>query len=169
MSSSGRAIYAGTFDPVTYGHLDIIERVVRLFPELVVAVVDYPEHKQPLFDSDKRVDMIKNCLPPESSVEVLAFKGLLADFARTRRIKTLVRGLRAVSDFDTELMLTLVNRTQNRELETVFLMPSYRYFYLTSSIVREVAKLHGKLDNFVHPYVATKLRAKFGLVEEEQL
>ena len=161
MKTNDKAIYAGTFDPVTFGHLDIASRAHKLFPKLIFAVAAEPEHKGTLFSAEERVDMIRHCLLDQPQIEVVAFDGLLAEFARQQDTNVIIRGLRAVSDFEGELMMTLANRTQNRDLETIFLMPSYRWLYLTSSIVREIAKMGGKLDNFVHSYVAEKLRLKF--------
>lgn len=161
MKVHDQAIYAGTFDPVTFGHLDIASRAHKLFPKLIIAIAAQPEHKGVLFSINERVDMFRHCVSEHPGIEVVGFDGLLAEFAREREINIIIRGLRAVSDFEGELMMTLANRTQNRDLETIFLMPSYRWLYLTSSIVREIAKMGGKLDTFVHPYVAEKLHQKF--------
>jgi pantetheine-phosphate adenylyltransferase len=161
MKVNDQAIYAGTFDPVTFGHLDIASRAHKLFPKLIIAIAAQPEHKGVLFNIKERVDMFRHCLSEHPDIEVVGFDGLLAEFAREREINIIIRGLRAVADFEGELMMTLANRTQNRDLETIFLMPSYRWLYLTSSIVREIAKMGGKLDTFVQPYVAEKLRQKF--------
>jgi pantetheine-phosphate adenylyltransferase len=160
MKVHDQAIYAGTFDPVTFGHLDIASRAHKLFPRLIIAIAAQPEHKGVLFNINERVDMFRHCVSEHPGIEVVGFDGLLAEFARERDINIIIRGLRAVSDFDGELMMTLANRTQNRDLETIFLMPSYRWLYLASSMVREIAKMGGKLDNFVHPYVAAKLQQK---------
>jgi len=153
------AIYPGTFDPITYGHLDIIKRAVRLFDKVLVAVAENPR-KDPLFSTDERIKMIEEVCDIEN-VRVDHFRGLVVDYARTQGACALIRGLRAVSDFEYEFQMALVNRKLSEDLSTVFLMPHERYTHLNSSIVREVASLHGDVSPYVPPAVVARLEAKF--------
>lgn len=154
-----RAIYPGSFDPVTNGHLDIIERAAALFDEVVVAVArDTP--KAPLFPVAEREEMLREACAHLKNVKVESFSGLLVDFARSKQAKVIVKGLRAVSDFETELQMALMNRTLREEIETVFLMTRHEYLYLSSSIVKEIAGLGGEVGDFVPPMVKERLRQK---------
>jgi len=136
------AVYPGTFDPITMGHLDIIQRALHLFDRVVVAVAENVA-KKTLFPLDQRLQMIRDCFPAdEKRIEVTAVKGLLVDYAYTKGAKAIVRGLRAVSDFDYEFQLALMNRRIEREVETVFLMTGFRWIYISSSIIKEAAR-HG--------------------------
>lgn len=153
------AIYPGTFDPITYGHLDIIKRAVRLFDHVIVAVAENPR-KDPLFSTNERIEMIEEVCDIEN-VRVDHFQGLLVDYARSQGACALIRGLRAVSDFEYEFQMALVNRKLSEDLSTVFLMPHERYTHLNSSIVREVASLHGDVSPYVPPAVVARLGAKF--------
>ena len=155
------AIYPGTFDPITNGHLDIIHRSVSLFSAVIVAVTTNPS-KQPLFDVAERVGMIKEATSGLANVEVENFDGLLMDYALSRRANVVVRGLRAITDFEYEFQMALVNRKLAAEIVTVFLMPNEKYTYLNSTIVKEVAKFNGDVTSFVPPRVERKLREKFG-------
>jgi len=143
-----RALYPGTFDPITNGHLDVIQRASRLFDELVIAVAESRE-KNAVFSIAERQQLIKASVKGIEGVSVTSFSGLLADEFRTRGVDVVIRGLRAVSDFEYELMLALMNRKLNPEFETVFLMPSEQYVYLHSSLVREVFSLGGDVSALV--------------------
>jgi len=153
-----KAIYPGTFDPITYGHLDIIKRSVRLFDHVVVAVSSNPS-KNPLFTTDERVALIKEVCDIEN-VSIDSFNGLLVDYAETQSATALIRGLRAVSDFEYEFQMALVNRKLSEKLTTVFLMPHEQYTHLNSSIVREVASFHGDVSPYVPPAVVRELERK---------
>jgi pantetheine-phosphate adenylyltransferase len=155
------AIYPGSFDPPTRGHEDLIRRAAALADQLIVAVAINP-NKAPLFSVEERLVMLQEIVGAETHVELASFAGLLADFARDRGACIVIRGLRAVSDFEYEFQMALMNRTLNQELETVFLVPSVDLTYLSSSMVREVARFGGKLDGLVSPPVARVLRARFG-------
>lgn len=148
------AIYPGTFDPITNGHLDILERAVRLFDRVIIAVAKNPS-KKPLFDQAERYTLIRTAVKRYPNVEVDTFDGLLVEYAKKKHATALVRGLRAISDFEYELQMALMNRKLDSTLETVFLMPNEKYTYLNSSIVREIARLGGDVSGFV-PDVALK-------------
>ena len=154
------AVYPGTFDPITYGHIDVVERAAQLFSKLVILVARNTS-KAPLFTDDERVAMIRELFRGRPSVEVDAFDGLLVEYARRRKASVIVRGLRAVSDFEVEFQMALTNRKLARELETIFLVPREQYSYLNSTIVREIARLGGDVSDFVPPIVRRRLRAKF--------
>lgn len=147
-----RALYPGTFDPITNGHLDVIQRASRLFDELVVAVAVSPG-KNAVFSMEERQRLIEESIGGIDGVKVTSFKGLLADEFKSREVDVVIRGLRAVSDFEYELMLALMNRKLTPEFETVFLMPSEQYVYLHSSLVREVFSLGGDVSALVPPPV----------------
>jgi len=153
-------IYPGTFDPITNGHLDIIERAARLFDTVIVAVSGSPV-KQPLFSPEERKNMIDITVQAFSNVTVEIFEGLLVNYAKARQASALVRGLRAVSDFEYEFQMALMNRKIMPDLEMVYLMPSQQYTYINSSIVKEVARLGGSVTCFLPPYVADKVADKF--------
>lgn len=161
-SQSGmrRAIYPGSFDPVTNGHLDVIARAARLFDEVIVSVADN-ETKRSLFSSEERLAMICEVCGDFPNVKVARFDGLLVDFARAREACAIIRGLRAISDFEFEFQMALMNRKLNAEVETTFLMPKEEYTYLSSRIVKEIARLGGDVSSFVPESVATALRTKF--------
>ncbi|MDD2319996.1 MAG: pantetheine-phosphate adenylyltransferase [Geobacteraceae bacterium] len=154
------AVYPGSFDPITFGHLDIINRAQKLFDEVIIAVARN-EKKVPLFTIDERVDMIKSVMKDNQRVTVDTFDGLLVDYARSRKAQAIVRGLRAISDFEYELQMAQINRGISREVETVFLMTSVFYSFLSSSIVKEVYSLKGPVDGLVPPLVKKALDAKF--------
>ncbi|MBL9142530.1 MAG: pantetheine-phosphate adenylyltransferase [Verrucomicrobiaceae bacterium] len=153
-----KAIYPGSFDPITNGHLDVLQRAAGVFDELVVAVAR-DNNKQSLFSVDERVEMIREVVDL-SHVTVVAFDGLLVDFAAQQNAVALVRGLRAVSDFEFEFQLALMNRKLSPTLETVFLMPREELTYISSRIVKEIARLGGNIDLFVPPNVARALRER---------
>jgi pantetheine-phosphate adenylyltransferase len=153
-------VYPGTFDPITNGHVDLITRSLRLFDKVYVAVALNPQ-KHSLFDLDERVEMARVVTKELPRIEVAPFEGLLVDFVREHGAEAIIRGLRAVSDFEVELQVALMNRNLDQNSETLFLMPSQEYIYLTSTIIREVARLGGNLDDLLHPEVARRLIAKF--------
>ena len=157
------ALYPGTFDPITRGHLDVIVRGLRIFDKIVVAVASNPI-KKPLFSFKERVDLAKQVIESTegmSRVEVIGFDSLTVDFARKVGANSIIRGLRAVSDFEFELQIALTNRKLALDIESVFLMPSVEYIYLNSSMVKEVAKHGGDVKNFVPDIVLAKLQEKF--------
>jgi pantetheine-phosphate adenylyltransferase len=158
------AIYPGTFDPITYGHLDILARASALFDEVIVALSKQTS-KNTLFPLEERVDMVQKVLVDRRfgcPVRVELFSGLLVKFAEQQSASTLVRGLRAISDFEYEFQMALMNRHQSSTIETVFLMPDEKFVYLSSSMIREVARLDGQLEAFLPSLVADAFRAKFG-------
>lgn len=154
------AIYPGTFDPITYGHSDIIKRAAKLFDQVVVAVAGCPSKKQPTFSLEERVELAKATLAGLPNVKVEGFQGLLADFVPQCNAQVIVRGLRAVSDFEYEFQLAGMNRTLIPNVETIFLTPSTQYTYISSSLVKEVAILGGVVTEFVHPLVSKALQSK---------
>ena len=153
------AIYPGSFDPVTNGHLDLIERASKLFHHLVVAVLINPE-KDPLFSVQERVEMLDLVVSNLTNVEVDTFEGLLVDYARSKGARVLLRGIRAVSDYEYELQMALMNRQLEPEMETVFMLPAEAYSYLSSRLVREVARLGGSVKGLVPAVVQERIRAK---------
>jgi pantetheine-phosphate adenylyltransferase len=157
---SGVAIYPGSFDPVTFGHLDIIHRAHQIFDRVIVAVA-FNDAKAPLFDMDQRIAMISEAVGVSDGIEVKALEGLLVDFARREETFVVIRGLRAISDFEFEFQMALMNRRLETRLETIFLTPQEEYTFLSSRIVKEVARLGGDVSPFVPPHVVAKLREKF--------
>jgi pantetheine-phosphate adenylyltransferase len=155
-----RAIYPGSFDPVTNGHLDIIERARKLFDEVVVAVA-HNDEKQPLFSLEDRLDLLRETAGEIDNVRIAEFEGLLVEFARKEEAGAVIRGLRAVSDFEFEFQMALMNRKLDVAVETIFLMPKEEYTYLSSRIVKEIARLGGDVSGFVPACVAKALRTKF--------
>jgi pantetheine-phosphate adenylyltransferase len=153
------AIYPGSFDPVTNGHLDLIERGEKMFDLLIVAVLRNAE-KQPLFSVEERVEMLREVTKQWPAVEVDVFDGLLVDYARKRGAGVILRGIRAVSDYEYELQMALMNRKLRPDLETVFMMPAEQYSYLSSRLVREVARLGGDISGLVPEIVEQRLKEK---------
>jgi pantetheine-phosphate adenylyltransferase len=153
------AIYPGSFDPVTNGHLDLIERASKLFGRVVVTVARNAE-KAPMFTLQERVEMLREVTRPFPNVEVDTFDGLLVDYARRLGARVLVRGIRAISDYEYELQMALMNRRLEPQLETVFMLPAVEYSYLSSHLVRELAVLGGSLTGLVPPVVERRLRIK---------
>jgi pantetheine-phosphate adenylyltransferase len=153
------AVYPGSFDPITFGHLDIINRGLKIFDELVIAVARN-ERKSPLFSVEERVDLIKAVMKQNERVKVDTFDGLLVDYARSRKAQAIIRGLRAISDFEYELQMAQINRGISKDVETVFLMTSVFYSFLSSSIVKEVHSLKGPIDGLVPPLVKKALDEK---------
>lgn len=155
-----RALTPGTFDPITSGHLDVITRAAQLVDEVVVAVAA-SEKKNPLFTLEERVDLVRKATAHLSNVSVVPFEGLLVDFAKKMNASVIVKGLRAITDFEYEFQMTALNYQLSQELETVFIMSPPQYMYLSSSIVREIASMHGSVEQFVPACVNEALLKKF--------
>ena len=153
---SVRVIYPGTFDPITHGHLDLIERAAKMFDEVIVAIAASPS-KQPMFDLDQRVKMARSVTAHLDNVLIKGFSGLLVQFAQLNHATVLMRGLRAVSDFEYELQLANMNRQLDNNIESVFLTPATQYSFISSSLVKDVAKHNGYVSQFVAPEVAQAL------------
>lgn len=162
-----KAIYPGSFDPITYGHIDIIERAADIFDELIVGVLGN-RAKTPLFSLDERVNIIKDVLGHLNNVKVLSYEGLLVDFASQNGAGVIVRGLRAVTDFDYELQMAQTNRVLSSGVDTIFLATPLKYAYLSSSTVREVASYGGDIGKFVPPIVEKLTYEKFGIIKGNQ-
>jgi pantetheine-phosphate adenylyltransferase len=157
MSTS--AIYPGTFDPITYGHIDLIKRACNIFSEVIVAVAHNPQ-KEPLFTVRERKDFLKKATANLSNVRIEDFDGLVVDYARKKGIKVLIRGLRMISDFEYEFQMALTNRKLAPDIETIFLMPQEGYSYLSSRLLKEAVSLGGDLSKFIPTYVQEALRKK---------
>ena len=160
------AIYPGTFDPITNGHLDILKRASQLFDKVIVVVSNNP-HKNPLFSLEERRKLVHETVKDIDNVEVDVFDGLLVQYAKKSGALALIRGLRAVSDFDYEFQMALMNRKLMPELETVYLMPSEEYTYINSTIVKEVARFGGRIDCFLPPVVSERLKEKIRSMDSE--
>jgi pantetheine-phosphate adenylyltransferase len=154
------AIYPGTFDPFTNGHLDLVRRGLRIFDHLIVAIAPSPK-KNPLFSTEERLSLIRETLKGYSRISMEIFDGLLVDYVKERKGVAIIRGLRAVSDFEYELQMALMNRRLSSDIETVFMMPSEEYSYLTATIVKEIASLGGSVKGLVPPHVERALKKKF--------
>lgn len=154
------AIYPGSFDPVTNGHLDIVERGLKIFDKIIVAILCNPGKKS-LFTVEERLDMLKNSLKKYSNVEIDTFDGLLVEYAAKKKAQGILRGLRAMSDFEYEFQMALMNRKLNREVQTVFLMTGLRWIYTSSSIIKEAAQFGGQINGMVPSLVQKKLKEKF--------
>lgn len=155
-----RAIYPGSFDPVTYGHLDLIKRAISVFDEIYVVLATNPE-KEVLFTIEERLAFMKRAVGRLRGVRVESFDGLTVDYAVAKNADIIIRGLRATSDFDYEFQMALTNRKLCRKVDTIFLMPSESHFYLSSRLIKEVAALKGDISAYVPDFVAQKLREKF--------
>jgi len=156
---NNKAIYPGTFDPMTLGHEDLVRRAARLFDHLIVAIAD-SRAKQPFFTLEERVAMAKEVLEDVRNVEVMGFSGLLMKFVQQHKARVVVRGLRAVSDFEYEFQLAGMNRGLYPDVETLFLTPGEQFMFVSATIVREISILGGDVSKFVHPHVAKRLKAK---------
>jgi len=152
-----RAIYPGSFDPITYGHIDIAQRSLKIFDEIVIAVGEN-RNKKPLFSKERRLAQIAEIFADNPAVQVMSFDGLLVDFARSLNIFTIIRGLRAVSDFDYEFQLSCFNRRLEPRIESFFMMTSEKYFYLSSNMIRLANEMNGDISDFVPPNVLADLR-----------
>jgi pantetheine-phosphate adenylyltransferase len=154
------AVYPGSFDPITNGHVDIINRGLKIFERIIVAVLENPK-KRPLFATKERVRMIEAIFADHTNLEVKSFGGLLVDFANENNAQIVIRGLRAISDFEYEFQMTLMNRKLNPEIETLFMMPNIRYSFLSSNLVKEVSMLGGQLKELVPEAVEKKLHEAY--------
>ena len=155
------AVYPGSFDPFTNGHLDVVDRALGIFDRLIVAVAANPDKRQPLFTVDERLELIRSSVKGRERVEVASFTGLTVEFARSRGATTLVKGLRAYSDFDAELQQALMNRKLAPDIHTVFLMSSFAHIYVSSSILKDIASYGGNVADLVPPAVARALKEKY--------
>ena len=156
------AMYPGTFDPITLGHEDLVRRASGLYDKVVVAIAANPGTKAPMFTFDERVELARNALDDIDNVEVAGYRGLTVDFAVEHELRVIIRGLRAVSDFEYEFQLANMNRHLTEEVETVFLTPTEKYTFISSSLVREVATLGGDVAEFVSPKVKVALMERCG-------
>ena len=154
-----RAIYPGSFDPVTYGHIDLIKRATKIFDEVIVAVA-FNTQKKSLFSTEERVEMLKEVTKEIKGISIESFDGLVVEYARRKKISVLIRGLRMISDFELELQMALTNRRLANDVETIFLMPSEGYEFLSSTLLKEAASLGADLSSFVPDFVIKKLKSK---------
>jgi len=154
-----KVVYPGTFDPCTRGHEDLVRRAARLFDRVIIGVAD-SEAKRPYFTADERIAMARAVLADVPNAEVVGFKGLLMDFVHEQGARVILRGLRAASDFEYEFQMAGMNRKLYPEVETLFLTPSEQFMFVSATIVREISRFGGNVDEFVHPHVAAKLREK---------
>ena len=159
--SSKVVIYPGTFDPITHGHISVISRALKIFDRLVIAILNNPQ-KLPLFSIEERIQMIREVLKDQRHLEVESFNGLLVDYVIQKKTNVVIRGLRALSDFEYEFQMALMNRKLNREVQSIFLMTDYKWFYTSSTIIKEAASLGGDVSGLVPPVVCRKLKEKFG-------
>lgn len=158
------AIYPGTFDPITNGHLSIIDRALTIFDKLIIAILNNPQ-KEPLFTIEERIDMIRKSLNGHRNVEVDTFDGLLVDYAVEKNANVILRGLRALSDFEYEFQMALMNRKLNRDVQSIFLMTDYKWFYISSTIIKEAASLGGNTSGLVPEIVDKRLKEKFNFAK----
>lgn len=159
--SEKTAIYPGFFDPITNGHLSIVTRALKVFDNLIIAILNNPK-KDPLFSTEERIYMIKKTIGNKKTVEIDAFDGLLVDYAVKKKSNVVIRGLRALSDFEYEFQLALINRKLNRDVQSIFLMTDYKWFYTSSTIIKEAASFGGDISGLVPKIVNDKLKEKFG-------
>ena len=155
------AVYPGTFDPITNGHLSIVNRALKIFDKLIIAILNNPQ-KRPLFTREERILMIEEVLKSKSNVEVDSFDGLLVDYVIKKNSNVVLRGIRALSDFEFEFQMALMNRKLNRDVQSIFLMTDYKWFYISSTIIKEAASFNGDISGLVPPIVCKKLKEKFG-------
>jgi pantetheine-phosphate adenylyltransferase len=155
-----QAMYPGTFDPITNGHMDLVRRASKLFGRVVIAIAASPG-KSPLFTLDERIDLARRVLSDLKNVEVMGYSGLMVDFARQNGLNVVVRGLRAVSDFDYEFQLATMSRHLSTDVDFVFLTPSEQHMFISSTLIREIASMHGDVQQFVHPLVLDALKAAY--------
>jgi len=154
------AIYPGTFDPITLGHIDIVSKALKIFDNVIVAVAE-SKQKKLLFTLEERVNLVKEALKEYKNVEVFGFKNLLVEFAKEKNCKIIIRGLRAISDFDAEFQMALANKKMMPDINTIFIMPDEKYFYITSSLIKEISRLNGNVSCFVPKNVEEALKKKF--------
>ncbi|MCF8062096.1 MAG: pantetheine-phosphate adenylyltransferase [Deltaproteobacteria bacterium] len=155
------AIYPGTFDPITNGHLSIVKRALKVFDKLIIAILINP-NKVSLFSREERIAMIREALEGQPNVEVESFDGMLVDYAVKKKARVILRGLRALSDFEYEFQMALMNRKLNRDVQSIFLMTDYKWFYISSTIIKEAASLGGDISGLVPHNVSRKLKEKYG-------
>lgn len=155
-----KAVYPGTFDPVTYGHIDIIKRAAKIFDEVIIAVADNV-NKNPLLSTSERVVLLKRAVKGMKNVKVESFSELMVDYVQNKKINVIVRGLRMISDFEYEFQMALTNRRLNKNIEVIFMMPNQSYSFLSSKLIKEVAALGAKLSEFLPSFVEKKLQEKF--------
>jgi pantetheine-phosphate adenylyltransferase len=160
------AIYPGSFDPVTNGHLDIVKRGLKLFDKIIVTIL-YNPGKETLFSVEERLGMLRESMKSLSHIEIDRYDGLLVDYAAKRKANAILRGMRAVSDFEYEFQMALMNRRLNREIQTVFLMTGLRWIFTSSSIIKEAARFGGNIEGMVPPLVLEKLKIKFGQKQDD--
>ena len=156
------AVYPGTFDPITHGHTDLVTRAARVFEKVIVAIAESP-HKVPFLSLEKRIDLAETQLGHLDNIEIVGFSNLLVDFVRESNASVIVRGLRAVSDFEYEFQLASMNRNLCEEIETMFLTPDEKFGFISSTLVREVARLGGDVSQFVGPEIEVAMKEQFGL------
>lgn len=161
MKSPCAALYPGTFDPITHGHTDLVSRAARVFDHVIVAIAESP-HKATFFSLEMRIELAKSQLHDLDNIEIVGFSNLLVDFVQEKGAKVIVRGLRAVSDFEYEFQLASMNRNLCEEVETMFLTPDEKYGFISSTLVREVARLGGDVSQFVGPEIEDALKKQFG-------
>lgn len=159
--SNNIAIYPGTFDPLTNGHLSIINRALKIFDKLIVTILVNP-NKAPLFTLEERISMLEEILKGKENIEVDAYNGLLIDYAVKKKSNVIIRGIRALSDFEYEFQMALMNRKLNRDIQSIFLMTDYKWFYISSTIIKEAARYGGDIQGLVPPIVCRKLKEKNG-------
>ncbi len=164
MKSPCVAVYPGTFDPITHGHTDLVTRAARVFDHVIVAIAESP-HKIPFFSLQERIELAQSQLHDMGNIEIVGFSNLLVDFVRENGASVIVRGLRAVSDFEYEFQLASMNRHLNEDIETMFLTPDEKYGFISSTLVREVARLGGDVSQFVGPEIETALDRQFKSAE----
>lgn len=161
------AIYPGSFDPLTNGHVDIVKRGLKLFDKVIISVLNNT-NKRPLFSVKERVSIIQECLKDFSRVEVASFEGLVIDYAKERNAHAILRGMRAVSDFENEFQMAMFNRRLNREIQTVFLMTGMRWIFTSSSGIKELASFGGDISGLVPTHVEQKLKTKFPILNQKK-
>jgi len=154
------AVYPGSFDPVTNGHLDIIHRAARIYDRLIVGVLNNPEKKHPMFSVDERIEMLRQVTEDTDNVEVKSFEGLLVDFAKANGAEVIVKGLRTVADFEYEFQMALLNKALDQECETVFMMTDTKYSYISSSMVKELAGFRGDIAGLVPECIVDRIKGK---------
>ena len=154
------AVYPGSFDPVTNGHLDIIHRAARIYDRIIVGVLNNPKKKNPMFSVDERIDMLRQVTEDTDNVEVKSFEGLLVDFAKANGAEVIVKGLRTVADFEYEFQMALLNRALDQECETVFMMTDTKYSYISSSMVKELAGFRGDIAGLVPECIVDRIKGK---------
>ena len=164
MKSPLVAVYPGTFDPITHGHTDLVTRAARVFEKVIVAIAESP-HKTPFLSLEKRIELAETQLGDLGNIEIVGFSNLLVDFVRESGGKVIVRGLRAVSDFEYEFQLASMNRNLCEDIETMFLTPDEKYGFISSTLVREVARLGGDVSQFVGPDIQVAMKKQFGFTD----